>query len=381
MHEPIEVEYHCAAWSGTGYAEAARTAILALHQAGCRVRVDPSGFGKSTIEVFPHKITVKKFQHNHALKLPLEFRELIERLRYLPLSEHASLVIHAPSTVWHYYAGSKERVIGYTAWETSGMPEHWVRGCNLVDEVWIPCTHNVAALRRSGVEKPIFVIPHPIDGERFKPAEFRLNGMFTFVSVFRWGARKGWQQMFQAFEKAFKPSDPVILRVLTNFKTDEHLAEAAKVREYFAQPGKPRVEISPVEYIGYDVMPTLYGNADAFVLPSRGEGFCLPCAEAMACGLPALVTNATGFLDYVDATNGYPLECHPEVSVIPDDPDRDHSAWVVCDVDYLAARMRECWEDEAGRLAKGAAARETILAKYNLPLVAGMMMQRLAVRG
>ena len=40
-----------------------------------------------------------------------------------------------------------------------------------------------------------------------------------------------------------------------------------------------------------------YAQADAFVLPTRGEGWCLPCVEAMSAGL---VTDAWG-----------PVEPHP----------------------------------------------------------------------
>ena len=38
----------------------------------------------------------------------------------------------------------------------------------------------------------------------------------------------------------------------------------------------------------------LYAVADAFVLPTRGEGWGLPVVEAMAMELPVVVTNATG---------------------------------------------------------------------------------------
>lgn len=38
-------------------------------------------------------------------------------------------------------------------------------------------------------------------------------------------------------------------------------------------------------------MPSLYKAADAFVLPSRGEGWGIPYMEAMAMGLPTIGTN------------------------------------------------------------------------------------------
>ncbi len=42
-------------------------------------------------------------------------------------------------------------------------------------------------------------------------------------------------------------------------------------------------------------MPAVYGNAAAFVFPSRFEGFGLPALEAMACGTPTVLADATSF--------------------------------------------------------------------------------------
>ena len=41
-------------------------------------------------------------------------------------------------------------------------------------------------------------------------------------------------------------------------------------------------------------LPKLYKAADAFVLPSRGEGWGRPHVEAMAMGLPVIATNWSG---------------------------------------------------------------------------------------
>jgi glycosyltransferase involved in cell wall biosynthesis len=52
-------------------------------------------------------------------------------------------------------------------------------------------------------------------------------------------------------------------------------------------------------------MPGLYAACDCLVLPFRGEGFALPVAEAMACGLPAVVTDAGPVSDYCDGSTAY----------------------------------------------------------------------------
>ena len=53
---------------------------------------------------------------------------------------------------------------------------------------------------------------------------------------------------------------------------------------------------SHVRFLGFvpaDVLPWLYNAASLFVYPSFYEGFGIPLAEAMACGVPAITTTAS----------------------------------------------------------------------------------------
>jgi glycosyltransferase involved in cell wall biosynthesis len=53
-----------------------------------------------------------------------------------------------------------------------------------------------------------------------------------------------------------------------------------------------RGDIHFTGYVSDDELVKLYNTAEAFVLPSKFEGFGIPPLEAMACGTPVIVSNA-----------------------------------------------------------------------------------------
>ena len=60
------------------------------------------------------------------------------------------------------------------------------------------------------------------------------------------------------------------------------------------------------------VLPTYYSAADAFVLPSHAESFGLAALEAMACGVPVVVSRVGGLKTFIDGgVSGYlvPWRC------------------------------------------------------------------------
>ena len=113
----------------------------------------------------------------------------------------------------------------------------------------------------------------------------------------------------------------------------------------------------------------LYAQSDAFVLPTRGEGWGLPIAEAMSMGLPSIATNFSGPSAFLTAENAHPLPVArhlPDGSAEPSVPD-------------LGRAMRRCLlehQTPAGR-ARSERARSDMQSKFSRAAVAQVVIERL----
>jgi glycosyltransferase involved in cell wall biosynthesis len=133
-------------------------------------------------------------------------------------------------------------------------------------------------------------------------------------------------------------------------------------------------------HISDEDFPRIYKAADAFVLPSRGEGWGRPHVEAMSMGLPVIATNWSGVTAYLDESVGYPL---PIEDVVPVQAQSDSEywfrglKWAQPSVKELRKLMRHVYENRAEAAAKGAAARQRMVEKYSPPAIAEAVVKEL----
>ena len=183
-----------------------------------------------------------------------------------------------------------------------------------VDVALYTGTHNKAYFRAHGLKDSQLVQAlHAIDNGRFlldeerQLAARRLRQQLSistnaFVVLFA-GKLEEKKNPFFLLELAQRIRDPQFVFLMAgNGRLEERLKEAARNDE--------RIKFLPFQ--NQTQMPVLYAAAEAFVLPSRGpnETWGLAANEAMATGLPVLLSSKTG--GAVDLIHDNGLLFHPE---------------------------------------------------------------------
>jgi len=238
--------------------------------------------------------------------------------------------------------------IGYTMLEVDGFNEEWVRQCNGMNEVWTPSEFNKQGMIKSGVSKPIYVMPLGVNTDYFNPNIKRVenpNGDYVFLSVFEFSERKNAKMLLKTFNDTFKSTDKVALickiininSIDVNKQISEMNLNATGGRIYFIY----NTDIS------YYQLGTLYTSSDCYVSCSKGEGWNMPLMEAMACGLPSIATDWGSHTQFINNKNSYPLKIKGLELVTRNHPYYyDGFYWSNPDECHLAKLMRHVFENQ-----------------------------------
>lgn len=253
------------------------------------------------------------------------------------------------------------RVLANYAWEETGFPGEYVAAFNRTLNLITVTSHYVAKiLADNGVRVPVAVVGNGVDHlMSVKPKRFRGSlgpDGFRFLHISSCFPRKGVDALLAAWGEAFSADDKATL-VIKTFPNPHNDIERQLADLRVRHPGH-----APVVLVNEDIpeaeLADLYLRCDAFVAPSRAEGFGLPLAEAILFERPVVTTAFGGQTDFCDADTAWLVDFDFAYA-------RTHlgvfdSAWAEPVVADLVRNLRAVFEapaDERQRRVRAAKAR------------------------
>ncbi len=359
----------------SGYGEASRNYILSLHKKGIPVTVHPRNF-----DLNPPPIADSRE------------REVLDSLigKSIP---YDTVIIHLTPDLYPLYVEPNKYNIGFVAWETSLLHPKWSASMGLVDEMWVPCEWNKQALITSGVNKPIYVIPHGIDPDIFlggKEEDYFINGLsektLKFYSIFQWMNRKNPEGLLRSYFNTFRPEEDVVL-ILKTYLGGNSGKDKQYLREFILNIKRDmNISYYPKVILIGDILSRsqilgLHKYGDCYVGLHRGEGWGLPLFEAGLAGNPVIATSCGGNLEFMTEDNSY-LVNHQMTYVSGmssfnvwylgnqqwAEPELPHASWL----------MRNVYENRKEAEKRGKLLKENIKANFSWDKVSDIIIERLS---
>ncbi len=299
--------------SPSGYSKFARDFIYALYTYGddLQVKITPNKHDRTTI--------------------PLSdwWMEHLPKFVNTPGNPDIRMHIETPE----FFRPRTDTVnIGFTFWETDRIPSeprageppwpapqfNWAKQMNMMSEMWTSASFAIDSFMNSGVTVPIHVIGIPIELVDTED-ELDLRGVnhdmgnrkikegtrpFVIGSCAQWTWRKNFDELIIAVASEFR-ADEVTLMLKTYGAGQNSANEEKRIRDRaVAVRGTTGLKNAPQIVLVQDTlsdmqMAQFYNSLDMFVMPSRGEGFCIPAAQAMLHRVPLLTTGWSAMTDYV----------------------------------------------------------------------------------
>jgi glycosyltransferase involved in cell wall biosynthesis len=172
--------------------------------------------------------------------------------------------------------------VSIDAGEMTWLHERRLRDIALADLILVPSDHIAETLARHGTARDrIRVVPYAADVHRFRPLSGKIHGdSCTFLFTGGICQRKGIKDLLDAWRLVRRPGWR--LQLLGPLPSD---------------PGPLTPLLEGVELLGrlpHAEVPARMAAADVFVFPSLFEGSAVVTYEALASGLPCIVTPAAG---------------------------------------------------------------------------------------
>lgn len=204
------------------------------------------------------------------------------------------------------------------------------------DVVLVPDNFLVKVYKKSGVKKPIFVLPETIDLNPFlsRPIKVKKKQPFIFGCSAIFTHRKNHELLVRAFAEAFHNDPLVKLRLhgkrgvrfesIEKLVKDLHLTNVELILQEYTRE----------EYVNF------ISSLDCYVLVSRAEGFSITPREALASGIPCIISNNTAHQTICDSGYVYPVSSRIKVKLAA-----NRGYQYTCHTTDVSKAMRKVYQD------------------------------------
>jgi glycosyltransferase involved in cell wall biosynthesis len=277
--------------------------------------------------------------------------------------------------------------IAHFFWETDKIPEIFAQGFQHVDEIWTGSEANKAAIIKGGVDKPVHIIPQPIETVREWPEPYLLPEFdgYLFYSIFEWTDRKNPEALLRAYYEEFGNGENVGLLIKTYFRNFT-LSSKRMIRNAVDNIKRQYGEKLPPVFLYLDLMDRqqimrIHSTGDCFVSAHRGEGWGVPQVEAMVAGNPIISTGYGGVHEYLQpGKTAFLIPYEMEALRGMAHSQRFYGSdqlWANANVDALRQYLRFCFNNQKEAAGIGAAGQALVNEQFNLERVGNIMADRL----
>lgn len=180
----------------------------------------------------------------------------------------------------------------YSMFESSEIPKLWVHNLNLYfDAVIVPDDYHIDVYKNSGITIPIFVLPLGLNLKPLlnDPIKTKAHTPFVFANFSTCISRKNHEQLIKSFHTAFGDNSNVQLWINSKYS---HEGLFDQLENLIKELGTSNILLTNKCYNNTEYRENFH-KIDCYVSFSQSEGFSIQPREAMALGIPCVVSDNT----------------------------------------------------------------------------------------
>jgi len=227
----------------------------------------------------------------------------------------------------------------FTMYESTEIPESFRETLHNFETVLVPSQACLEMFSR--YHDNVKYVPLGVDGERWHYQKRNTDDVFFNFMIAGSGVRKGNDLAHKAFLKVFGNHKPSVDKPIP--------------RLIMKSPKNEKYEGNNVQVVGGYMPPedevALYASAHCYLQPSRGEGWGMQPLQALAQGIPTILTNAHGHVPFAKYGITLSSELVPATYM---DIFGNSGEWWEPNFDELCASISEVYENYDEHAARAA---------------------------